>query len=265
MSASVPKRVVSLAVPAGTIALTLGLWEAAVRWWNVPPYILPGPVRIGQALAADWGLLSGALGATLETTLLALAAAVAAGTVLAFLMTLSRWLELAFVPFMVAMQVTPIIAIAPLIILWVSNLKLGLLICAWLVAFFPIVSNTMAGLKSTDHSLEDLFDLYAASPWQRFWRLRAPTALPYFLAGLRISGGLALIGAIAAEFVAGSGGQGAGLAFQIMQAGYQENIPRMFAGLFLISGTGLMIYLVLTGISHLALRKWHESARGRDQ
>jgi NitT/TauT family transport system permease protein len=165
---------------------------------------------------------------------------------------------------MVVMQVTPIIAIAPLVILWVNNLKLGLLVCAWLIAFFPIVSNTMMGLKSADHSLEDLFQLYGSSGWQTLWRLRLPTALPYFLAGLRISGGLSLIGAIAAEFVAGTGGQGSGLAFQILQAGYQMNMPRLFAALFLISAAGLVIYLALAGISHLALRHWHESARRRE-
>jgi NitT/TauT family transport system permease protein len=179
-------------------------------------------------------------------------------------MAQSRWFERIFFPYMIVMQVTPIIAIAPLIILWVNNLKLGLLACAWLVAFFPVVANTMAGLKSTDHGLEDLFQLYGASRWERLRRLRLPSALPYFLTGLRISGGLALIGAIAAEFVAGTGGQGSGLAFQILQAGYQMNMPRMFAALVLVSVTGLGLHLSLTWLSQRVLRRWHESAVRRE-
>jgi NitT/TauT family transport system permease protein len=258
-------RALQLLVPVMMIGLSLVIWEAVVWWWQIPTYDLPGPIIIVKTLASDWPLLAGALVATLETTLLALAAAVIFGTIFALIMSQSRWIEIAFFPYMIVMQVTPIIAIAPLIVIWVNNLKVGLLVCTWLVAFFPIVSNTMMGLKSTDHSLEDLFQLYGSSRWQMLWRLRLPSALPYFLAGLRISGGLALIGAIAAEFVAGTGGQGSGLAFQILQAGYQMNMPRMFAALFLISMAGLIIYLALTGVSHLALRHWHESARRRER
>ena len=252
-------------VPLGTVFFTLLAWEAVVRLFHVQPYILPGPVAIGQALISDWDLLSQALGVTLQVTGLALLAAVVFGVMLAVIMSQSAWLELMFFPYMVIMQVTPIIAIAPLIILWVNNLKLGLLACAWLIAFFPIVSNTMTGLKSTDRQLEDLFKLYGASRWQALWQLRLPAAMPYFLPGLRISGGLSLIGAIAAEFVAGTGGQGSGLAFQILQAGYQMNMPRLFAALVLISLSGLAIHLSLTYVSHLALRGWHESALRRDR
>jgi len=168
-------------------------------------------------------------------------------------------------PYMVVLQVTPIIAIAPLIILWINNLTIGLLICAWLIAFFPIVSNTLMGLKSADRGLEDLFTLYGASRWQTFWFMRMPGTVPYFLAGLRISGGLSLVGAVAAEFVAGTGGQGSGLAFRILEAGYTMNIPRMFASLALISATGFAIHLVLSFFSQLLLRRWHESAMRRER
>lgn len=264
-SRAVPQRIIFVFVPLLVAALSLIAWEVAVRLSHTPPYVLPGPMLIARTLVSDWGLLASALWATLQTTFLALFAAVVFGVLLALIMSQSRWLEIAFFPFMVIMQVTPIIAIAPLVILWVNNIKVGLLVCAWLIAFFPIVSNTMMGLKSADHSLEDLFQLYGASRWQTLWRLRLPAALPYFLAGLRISGGLALIGAIAAEFVAGTGGQGSGLAFQILQAGYQMNMPRLFAALFLISGAGMVIHLGLTGVSHLALRHWHESALRRER
>jgi NitT/TauT family transport system permease protein len=265
MIAPTQRRAVSILVPAVTICLGLAMWEVVVKFWQIPVYVLPGPLLIAKTLLSDWSLLAGALGATIETTLLALVAAVVVGTLLAVIMSQSRWLEIAFFPYMIALQVTPIIAIAPLIVIWVSNIKLGLLICAWLVAFFPIVANTMTGLKSADHSLEDLFQLYGASRWQILWRLRLPAALPYFLTGLRIAGGLSLIGAIVAEFCAGTGGQGSGLAFQILQAGYQMNMPRLFAALFLISAAGLIIYLALAALSHFALRHWHETARRREQ
>jgi NitT/TauT family transport system permease protein len=245
-------------VPLGIIFTTLLIWEAAIRFLHTPPYILPSPLLIGQTLLSDWGLLSSALWVTLEVTGLALLAAVFFGVLLALIMSQSVWLELMFFPYMIIMH------IAPLIILWVNNLKVGLLVCAWLVAFFPIVSNTVTGLKSTDRHLEDLFKLYGATPWQTLWELRLPAAMPYFLAGLRISGGLSLIGTIAAEFVAGTGGQGSGLAFQILQAGYQMNIPRLFAALALISIAGLGIHLSLSYVSHLVLRRWHESALKRE-
>jgi NitT/TauT family transport system permease protein len=247
-------------VPVGMGLLSLAVWEILVRLFHVPPYVLPGPVAIAHSLFADWGLLSGALAVTLQVTAMALVTAVVLGALLAVVMSQSRWLEMTVFPYMVIMQVTPIIAVAPLVILWVNNLKVGLLICAWLIAFFPIVSNTTAGLKSVDPNLENLFRLYGASRFQSLWYLRMPTAMPYFLAGLRISGGLSLVGAVAAEFVAGTGGQGSGLAFRILEAGYNMNIPRMFAALALISLSGLAIHLILTYVSHLCLCRWHESA-----
>jgi NitT/TauT family transport system permease protein len=138
------------------------------------------------------------------------------------------------------------------------------LVCAFLVAFFPILSNTTLGLSSTDHNLLDLFQLYRASRWQQLIWLRLPGALPYFLGGLRIGGGLALIGAIVAEIAAGSAGQGAGLAYRIVEAGFRLNIPRMFAALLLISVAGIMIYLLLTAVSYALLHRWHDSARRRE-
>ena len=253
------------AISAAAALVVLSLWEVAVRLFHVPPYVMPGPIAIGHALVVDWPMLSRALCVTAEVTALALVTAAVLGALLAVVMSQSEWLETTLFPYMVIMQVTPIIAIAPLVILWVNNLKVGLLICAWLIAFFPIVSNTTTGLKSADRGLVDLFKLYGASRWQAFRYMRMPGALPYFLAGLRISGGLALVGAVAAEFVAGTGGQGSGLAFRILEAGFTMNIPRMFAALALISATGLAIHVALSFLSHLCLRRWHESSLGRDQ
>jgi NitT/TauT family transport system permease protein len=245
---------------AAAAVVVVGAWEALVRWNHVPDYEVPGPSVILQAFRDNHRELLRALTVTLEVTAMALGTAVVLGVLFAVLMSQSEWLETLLFPCLVVLQVTPLIAIAPLIILWIDNLKAGLLVCAWLIAFFPIVSNTTVGLKSTDRGLEDLFTLYKARAWQRFFYLRGPSALPYFLAGLRISGGLALVGAVAAEFVAGAGGKGSGLAYQILNAGYQMKVPTMFAALALISATGLGLHLALTCLSHALLRGWHESA-----
>ena len=242
----------------------LVLWEAAVRLAEIPPYVLPGPLVVARTLVADWGTLAPALWVTLKITLEALAAAVVVGILLAVLFSLSRWVELSLFPYAIILQVTPIVAIAPLIIAWANDVDLSLLICAWLVAFFPILSNTILGLRSVDRNLLALFDLYGAGRWRTLIHLRLPAALPYFLGGLRISGGLALIGAVVAEFVAGTGGNASGLAYRILEAGYQLRIPRMFAALVLISAAGIAIYLLLSLLSHLLLRHWHESALGEE-
>ncbi len=244
--------------------LALSLWEIVVRANGIPPYILPGPLLIGQTLVADWGTLSGSLLITLQITFMALAAAVIVGVALAVLFTQSKWLEMSLLPYAVVLQVTPIVAIAPLIIIWAGDINLSLLICAWIVAFFPILSNTILGLNSADHNLVNLFQMYGASRWQTLRHLKLPAALPYFLAGLKISGGLALIGAVVAEFVAGTGGSASGLAYRILEAGYQLKIPRVFAALLMISLTGVAIFLVTSWISWLLLRRWHESALKRE-
>ena len=240
----------------------LGLWEAVVRVAAIPPYILPGPILVAKTLVADWSTLWPALLVTMRITVEALLAAVVVGVLLAILFSLSRWVELSLFPYAIILQVTPIVAIAPLIIAWVDDVHVSLLVCAWLVAFFPILSNTVLGLRSVDRNLLDLFGLYGAGRWRTLVDLRLPAALPYFLGGLRISGGLALIGAVVAEFVAGSGGRESGLAWRILESGYQLKIPRMFAALVLISAAGIAIYLVLSLVSHLLLRRWHESALG---
>jgi NitT/TauT family transport system permease protein len=255
----------SRALPPLLVALLLlGGWEAMVRLTGIPPYLLPAPSVIAGKLVADWGVLGPALSFTLKTTLLALVAAVVGGGVLAILFAQSRTVERALFPFAVVLQVTPIVAVAPLIIIWVDNTLAALLICAWIVAFFPILSNTTLGLNSTDRNLTALFRIYGASRWQVLCLLRLPSAMPYFLAGLRISGGLALIGSVVAEFVAGAGGRESGLAYRILEAGYRLDVPRMFAALFLISVTGIAIYLSLSVLTYLILRQWHESAIGRE-
>jgi NitT/TauT family transport system permease protein len=245
------------------IVLLVG-WQAAVQWNEVPPFVLPSPLLIAKTLGEDFATLWPSWLVTVKITLLAFLGAGIGGLLISLLLTSSRLLERSLFPYAVILQVTPIVAIAPLIIIWAKNTTLALFICAWLVAFFPIVSNTVTGLNSSSANLRDLFKLYGASRWQTMLWLRLPSALPYFLAGLRISGGLALIGAVVAEFVAGTGGTESGLAYRILESGYRLRIPRMFAALVLISATGLIIFGLLSLLSNRLLRHWHDSSAQAD-
>lgn len=245
--------------------VVLGLWQWGVRAYDVPTYVAPGPWLVLKTLWTDGPSLLGSLWVTLRIALTALATAVVIAVALAVVMSQSRWVEASLLPYAIVLQVTPIVAIAPLIIIWVKDVFLSLLVCAWIVCFFPILSNTTLGLNSADRGLVDLFRLYRATRLQSFLYLRAPTALPYFLAGLRISGGLALIGAVVAEFVAGTGGTETGLAYRILEAGYRLQIPRMFAALVLLSLAGIAIYFILDRLSFRLLRNWHESALPREK
>lgn len=255
---------VRVAAPLIIGLFLLAGWEFLVRLREIPIYILPAPSQIATELVQSWSVLFPALLLTLEIAALALLLAVISGVGLALLCSLARWIELALMPYAVTLQVTPVVSVAPLILIYVDEPRTAVVLCAWIVAFFPILANTMLGLASTDRNLRDLFQLYGANRWQELWFLRLPAALPYFLGGLRIAGGLALIGAVVAEYVAGTAGVGTGLAFRVLEAQYRLNIPRMFAGLFLLALTGIAIYLVLSGLSRLLLRHWHESARVRE-
>jgi NitT/TauT family transport system permease protein len=251
-------------LPLLVLALTIVLWDRICVWNDIPQYILPRPGLVAYTLWHDAPVLFPALLVTLRTTALALLVAVVGGVGLAVLFTQSKLVEMSFYPYAVILQVTPIVAIAPLIFIYIQSKLVGMLLCAWVVAFFPVLSNTTLGLDSADHNLRDLFSIYGASRWQRLRYLQLPSALPYFLGGLRIAGGLALIGAVVAEYVAGTGGVGSGLAFTILESSYRLNIPRVFAALILIASTGVAIFMALSLLSHLLLRKWHESAVKRE-
>jgi NitT/TauT family transport system permease protein len=247
-------------LPLVVMLLAILLWDRICVWNEIPKYILPRPGEVLQTLHDDAGLLFSSLLVTLRITFLSLLLAVIGGVGLAVLFTQSKWVEMTFFPFAIVLQVTPIVAIFPLINIYVSNQTAKLLLCSWIVAFFPILSNTTLGLNSVDRNLRDLFRLNGATRWQELWRLRLPASMPYFLGGLKIAGGLSLIGAVVAEFVAGTSGQSSGLASRIIEAGYRLNAPRLFAALILVSVTGILIFLVLSLVSHLILRRWHESA-----
>src|SRR6478752_865299 len=245
----------TIAAPLAVGLAIVVLWEIICRSAQVPIFLFPKPSDVALKLASDWPTLLAALGMTLRIALQAFVAAIVIGTLIAFLFVQSRAIEMSFFPYAVLLQVTPIVAIAPLIIILVKNTQVALTVCAAVVALFPIISNTTLGLRSVDPGLVNLFRMSRAGRMQTLWRLRIPSALPYFFGGLRISSGLALVG----EFVAGTGGRSAGLAYEILQSVFQLDIPRMFAALFLITLAGVGLFTVMVGLSKLALGQWHES------
>lgn len=253
-----------IVLPLAIVALLLLGWEALVRVNGIPHYILPAPSLVLQTLVKNWSNLAPSLWFTVKLTLMALAVAVAGGVLIAMAFALSKWVEIALFPIAVVLQVTPIVAIAPLILIYVDSTTSALLICAWIVAFFPILSNTVIGLKSADTNLRDLYQLYGATPWQRFRWLLVPSALPYFLGGLKIAGGLSLIGAVVAEFTAGAAGRETGLASRILESSFRTEIPMMFAALLLVSLLGIVIFIAFAALAKLLLGHWHESELRRE-
>jgi len=245
---------------ATLLALLLG-WEALVRIAQIPHYTLPAPSLILQTLLANFGSLAASWWFTLKITFGALALAIAGGVLVASVFALSRPLEQALFPVAVVLQVTPVVAIAPLMLIYIESTTAALLLCAWIVAFFPILSNTVLGLRAADPHLRDLFRLYRATPWQRLRLLLVPSALPYFVAGLKISGGLSLIGAVTAEMVAGAAGRETGLASRILEASFRTETPKMFAALLLLVATGVLIFWGFNALSRALLGRWHASER----
>jgi NitT/TauT family transport system permease protein len=253
------ERALRILLPLIALALGLLVWDLVVRVKGIPPYVLPAPGLVLATLFSDWPILGPSLAVTLLITLQGFLLAVIGGIGLAVLFNQSRLIEYSFYPYAVALQVTPVVAIAPLLLIYLPQ-PAAVLACAWIVAFFPVLANTTLGLNSVDRNLVDLFRLYGASRWQILRHLKLPAALPYILGGVRIAGGLALIGAVVAEIAAGSAGAGSGLAYRIAESGYRLDIPRMFAALLLLSLAGVAIFFALSFLSHLALRRWHESA-----
>ena len=250
-------------LPVAVLAAGIAAWQLVVRINDIPPYVLPAPSAVFQTLVQDWPVLWQSLLTTLLTTAEGFAAAAIGGIALALLFNQSKWLEYSLFPYAVILQVTPVIAIAPLLLIYLPQ-HTAVVVCAWIVAFFPVLSNTTLGLNSVDRNLAGLFHLYGASRLQTLRLLKLPAALPFILGGLRIAGGLSLIGAVVAEIAAGSAGAGSGLAYRIGESGYRLNIPRMFAALLLLSVAGIVIYGLLALTSYLILRRWHESALGKE-
>lgn len=253
------KRLLNNAFPALTLILIILVWEFGVHWAQIPAYTLPAPSAIATTIVSNWSSLATSWWFTLKITFGALILACLGGILIASVFSLSPKLERALFPIAVVLQVTPVVAIAPLMLIYIESTSAALLLCAWIVAFFPILSNTVTGLRATDRNLVELFRLYRASPWQRLTLLRAPAALPYFLTGLKISGGLSLIGAVTAEMVAGSAGRETGLASRILEASFRTETPKMFAALALLVLTGVLLFVLFNALSYLLLRDWHSS------
>lgn len=254
------RRLLPVAAPLLVGLLALGMWELIVWWRELPPYLLPGPVAISKAIIESRESLFAAWLVTFKTMSLALLAAVVGGVLLAVGFTVSRLAELTLFPYAIVLQVTPLVAIAPLLLIWIGTPWLVMLVAAWIVAFFPILSNTVVGLRSVDPGLDELFKLYGASRWQRLRLLLTPSALPYFLAGLRVAVNLALVGAVVAEFVTGAATDHPGLASLVFEAQYMTNGPKTFAALAMISLTGIAMYFAVHLLSQWLLRGWHPSA-----
>lgn len=257
------ERVLRAALPVVALLIGVLVWDLVVRLKGLPPYVLPAPGLVFATLIDDWGILFSSLLSTLNTTLQGLVLAFVGGAGLAILFNQSRMVEYSLYPYAVILQVTPVVAIAPLLLIYLPQ-HAAVLACAWIVAFFPVLANTTLGLNSVDRNLVELFRLYDATRWQVLWELKLPAAMPYILGGLKIAGGLSLIGAVVAEIAAGSAGAGSGLAYRIAESGYRLNIPRMFAALLLLSFTGIVIFAALSWFSHTMLRRWHDSAADQD-
>ena len=258
------ERILSWVMPIVTLGTAIAFWEWAVWYWAIPHYLIPAPSLIAQTLIKDGPSLMGSAWFTVKLTFFSLSLAIIGGVLLGALFALSRVVEMSLFPFAVILQVTPVVAIAPLILIYVDSTFAALLICAWIVAFFPILSGTVMGLRSADHNLRDLFSLYRATPWQRLRYLLAPSALPYFMSSLKVAGGLSLIGAVVAEFVAGAAGQNTGLASRIIESSFRSEIPRMFAALVLVSMLGIAIFFLTSWLSRRVLGHWHESEIRRE-
>lgn len=258
------RKLLDYALPVIVALALLGLWEWIVAARAIPPYVLPSPSAIAAALCENWPGLAAAMGATLLITLKGFIGAFVAAVLLAILFSQSRLAEKALYPYAVILQVTPVVAIAPLILIWVGfeRIDLALALIAGMIAFFPMLSNAVQGLKSADFNLLDLARLYGASRWQILHRVQLPSALPYLLTGMKIGGVIALIGEVTAEFVAGSG-TATGLAWRIVESGNRLEIPTLFAALALLGATGVAIFAGLSLLEWTLLRRWHESAISR--
>ncbi|MBU2774848.1 ABC transporter permease [Acidithiobacillus ferrooxidans] len=237
----------------------LGVWQIAVQLLHVPKYLFPSPFDIVNALGEHGRGMLIDLGVTIEIALCGFALAVVLGGAIAVMMVLSKRIENAVFPYVIIVQVTPIVALAPLIVLLMKNTFWSLVFISLLISIFPIVSNTTLGLKSVPEGLVSVFGLYNATKVQVMFRLRFMSALPYFLGSLRISSGLALVGAVVGGFVAGSTGGNSGIAYDILQDGYNLEVSQLFASVFLLAVTGIAFFAFISMVNWRVLHRWHES------
>ena len=234
------------------------LAEVAVNRRWVQPYLLPAPSRVLTTVVRDWGELWRAMAITSFAALIGFGLSAAVGTLVAILLTSGRWVQRAFYPYAIFFQTVPIIAVAPLLVIWFGYGTPTVIASAFIVSVFPVVANTLTGLLSTDQPLRDMFHLYGASPLATLVKLRLPAALPSILTGLRVAAGLAVVGAIVGEFI---GGGGLGAVVDVART--QQRVDKVFAAVLLASLLGLALFALLNLVSWLALRHWHASEGDR--
>lgn len=244
--------------PIATFVASAALAELAIRALGVSPLILPSPSAVAVAAFRHGDQLLPALWVTSRSVLLGLALSSTSGIAAAVLLSSSRWVERALYPYAIFFQIVPIVAIAPLLVIWFGYGPRAVVASAFIVSLFPVIANTLTGLLSVDPDLRDLFRLYGAGPRHTLMKLSLPWALPYILTGLRIAAGLAVIGAIVGEFVGGGG-----LGVVVLGAMREQRTDLVFAAVLYASGLGLLLFAAVDLSSQLALRRWQ--ARDRDE
>ena len=251
------KRYLSFMAPIITFLLLLFAWELIVNFQNIPKYILPAPTDIFTSFLLNYSDLLRSTFITFRITFFAFMIASLLAIFIAILFSQSKIIELSLYPIAVIFQVTPVVAIAPLILIWVGldNAEFAILILAIIVAFFPVLANTNLGIRSVEKNLSELFSLYEANRFQRLFKLQLPYALPFILTGMKTSIGLALIGSVVAEFVAGSG-TSTGLAWRIIEAGNRLDVPKLFAALILLVVLGVILFLIMSLFEKILLKRW---------
>jgi NitT/TauT family transport system permease protein len=251
------KPYLSFLAPIITFLLLLSAWELTVSYQNIPKYILPAPTDILDSLLINYSDLLISTFITFRITFFAFIIASLLAIFIAILFSQSKIIELSLYPIAVIFQVTPVVAIAPLILIWVGldNAEFAILILAVIVAFFPVLANTNLGIRSVEKNLSELFSLYEANRLQRLFKLQLPYALPFILTGMKTSIGLALIGSVVAEFVAGSG-TSTGLAWRIIEAGNRLDVPKLFAALILLVILGVILFLIMSLLEKILLKRW---------
>jgi NitT/TauT family transport system permease protein len=250
------RRLLLRVAPLFVFASLILAWEAACRRFAIPSYFLPPPSEIARAAVENWRILLASAWNTLAMALEALLVSSALACSVALIVVLNETIERTIRPLAVALQVTPVIAIAPQVVIWagLDRPERAIISLAVIVAFFPIFSGALTGLKSTDPDLQRLFDLYQASRWQRLWRLRIPSSIPFVLEGHKVAAGLAVIGAVVAEFVAGSGGA-QGLAWRILEASNRLQTAKTFAAVIVLAVMGALLNAVLRGVERIVLQR----------
>lgn len=251
----------SLALPVAALVIFLALWVALVEMFHPAPYLYPTPGSIGSALHDNWQLLLESTLNTLQGAVWAFVLSALLGGLISLLLSAVPVLYKALFPFTVIIQTIPIIAVAPIILIWFGVGMPSIVACALIIAIFPVIANTTTGLRSTDESLRQLFTLYGATPWQTLIKLRLPFALPYFFAGLRIAAGAAVVGSVVGEYMAGMGGKHGGLGFLIAETASRLQMSTLFCAALASALLGIAFFVAISSVSTYFLSSWHESAR----